>query len=138
MCSSLSDNFWMDRSEWRHWNSSDFSCLPYLIYHPWFSSFLFYIPLFLIISFLFYLFPFSPIFGKSSTGLVSSTRVVLVSRTMQREVHRKILLMETWLSPTKEIFFFPGIVKPSAGVTDVLPRERSFCFCKLHLHIGAE
>lgn len=57
---------------------------------------------------------------------------------MQMEVHWEILLRETRLPPTKEIFFFSGIVKPSIGVTDILPRERSFCFCKLHLHIGAE
>lgn len=50
MCSSLSDTFWTDRNGCQHWIFSDFSCLPYLIYHNWFSSFLFYLPLFLIIS----------------------------------------------------------------------------------------
>lgn len=39
---------------------------------------------------------------------------------------------------TRKGNFIPDIVKPCPGVTDALPREKSICFSKLHLHIDDE
>lgn len=123
MCSYLSDNFWMHRSEWRHLNFSDFSCLPYPIYHHCFSSFIFCLHLFLTISSSSFFSFFSPLFWKIFHWLGFQYK-----SCSTKQNYSDGSTLETCLPTVKDIIFFPGVVKPFLGVTDALSSKRSFAF----------